>query len=95
MAGEVCGNPLARFHSGRDHSRPSDTKGLQVKTNPNDYVDVTHQRSLTKREYFSAVALQGLLSHDPHDGPYTVATRAVTMADSLILALNNLEIPQP
>jgi|SRR6185295_9873399 len=30
MAGEVCGNPLAWIHTRRDHSRPSDTKGLQV-----------------------------------------------------------------
>ena len=43
---------------------------------------------LTKREYFAAIALQGILSQDDN-GPTDAATWAVEYADALIDALNN------
>ncbi len=65
-----------------------------MKTNPNENIvagiDDAPGTGLTKREYFSALALQGLLSaaRDHNSGAYSIATKAVTLADSLILALN-------
>jgi len=44
---------------------------------------------LTKREYFAAKALQGLLALPPKIISKTVAEDAVKLADHLIEALNN------
>jgi len=72
-----------------------------MKTNPNENtvagIDDAPGTGLTKRELFAIHALQGLLSaaQDHQSGAYTIATKAVTLADSLILALNNLETSQP
>jgi len=70
-------------------------------TNPNDYafsvfcgegpIPPTH--GLTKREYFAAMALQGLLA-DPHattDIGYPMT--AVQLADALIAELNKTAAP--
>lgn len=63
-------------------------------TDPNDDVNV----SLTKREYFAAKAMQGLIGSDrvsPEHSPAwpdsVVAARAVAMADALIAELNKTE----
>lgn len=43
-------------------------------------------KGLTKREYFAAMAMQGILVYKvPHD---QLAEKAVTMADALIKAIN-------
>jgi hypothetical protein len=47
---------------------------------------------LTKREYFAAIALQGILGHEKlyhSDGFLNPCIDAVKMADELIKALNN------
>jgi hypothetical protein len=47
---------------------------------------------LTKREYFAAIALQGILGHNKlyhRDGFMNPCIDAVKMADELIKALNN------
>lgn len=78
-----------------------------MKTNPNDssypnmpVYDGIHRLSehgLTKREYFAAMALQGLLSNSYNDGatqPLSTASHdqiaqmAVSSADALIAELN-------
>jgi hypothetical protein len=47
------------------------------------------QDGLTKREYFAAKAMQGLLTVIHHtDRPYNVAKAAVMTADALIAELN-------
>jgi hypothetical protein len=71
-----------------------------MKTNPDDNAFSVDAKSsgMTKRELFTSHALAGLLSatdRDDHAGAYTLACRAVTLADSLILALNNLQPPVP
>lgn len=43
-----------------------------------------HSRGLTKREYFAAAALQGLLSNRPFEFTHDVAAIAVNYADGLI-----------
>jgi len=45
------------------------------------------QEGLTKREYFAAMALQGLLA-DGHYASAGVTKRAVDLADELIKSLN-------
>lgn len=48
-------------------------------------------RGLTKREYFAAIALNGVESSNPMEEPLSikeVAERAVKLADALIEALN-------
>lgn len=48
------------------------------------------ERGLTKREYFAAMALQGMLASWPKDArlnPDTTAERATLFADALIAAL--------
>jgi hypothetical protein len=52
-----------------------------------DGIRVYRANGLTKREYFAAIALQGILSQ--HDSrPSYAATLAVEYADALIDALN-------
>jgi len=47
------------------------------------------QSGLTKREYFAALAMQGILANDLGQPSYNaVATMAVLSADALIAALN-------
>lgn len=70
------------------------------KTRPDDRVDARNDRAaygLTKREYFAAMAMQGLLSCEAKnttlfDGsmhlPPEYAAAAVLAADALIVALN-------
>jgi hypothetical protein len=51
-------------------------------------------RGLTKREYFAALAMQGILATESEDYNYghnsapRIAARAVEQADALIAALN-------
>jgi hypothetical protein len=55
-----------------------------MKTHPNDSAS-----NLTKREYFAAMALQGLLSDSNSKGSYKQFVKdAVKMADALIEELN-------
>lgn len=58
-----------------------------MSTNPNDSAfpsdDLDVDLGLTKREYFAAVALHGLLSKH-HASGYGAAARAVEIADELI-----------
>lgn len=47
------------------------------------------QKGLTKREYFAAMAMQGILAHCEHDRSFIdVAMCAISMADALIAELN-------
>ena len=63
-------------------------------TNPND--PITHDPcrdygcgcSLTKREYFAAMAMQGIVSDLPGAEPSKIAITAVLIADSLLLELS-------
>lgn len=64
-------------------------------TNPNDIVHSLQatefsqsEYGLTKREYFSAMALQGLLANVNHSRNPVHAEDAVFLADALINALN-------
>lgn len=54
---------------------------------PNSSQGGSIQAGLTKREYFAALALQGLLSGPKNESPGTAAARAVQCADALIDAL--------
>jgi hypothetical protein len=56
-----------------------------MKTNPND--PAFHNPGLTKREYFAAMALQGLLADNTYNTD-VAANVAVDFADLLIEALN-------
>jgi hypothetical protein len=51
--------------------------------------DGIYHQGLTKREYFAAKALQGLLADPTTIISKTVAEDAVKLADHLIQALNN------
>lgn len=66
-------------------------------TNANDLIDSFihseayegNYKGLTKREYFSAMAMQGLIAHGYNVHEYKdAATYAVNAADALITALN-------
>jgi hypothetical protein len=60
-------------------------------TNPNDTVHpevVGYSSGLTKREYFAALAMQGMLSNEACIGD-DIAKCAVLYADALISELNN------
>jgi hypothetical protein len=68
-----------------------------MKTEPNDSVNINKlgfptKEGLTKREYFAALAMQGLCSQNentkPTAGHYKLAKASVLMADTLISALN-------
>lgn len=67
---------------------------MNNKTEPNEPAfacasDTGHQEGLTKREYFAAMAMQGIISNPIHDQyKSTVAEVSVKMADELIKALN-------
>lgn len=76
--------------------REEHLKGM--KTTPNDTItaimDSTGREilgGLTKREYFSAMAMQGLLSKDIGYNREVVSVLAVGYADDLITALNGKE----
>ncbi len=61
-----------------------------VAAGPQDDVYTSYsigQVGLTKREYFAAMAMQGLLCHDDN-GPDRIAGWAVSYADALIEELN-------
>lgn len=64
-------------------------------TNPNDSIHNSEQGpqdSLTKREYFAAIAMQGICAAYQGNREMsftTVAERSVKLADALIKALNN------
>ena len=58
-------------------------------THPNERVFTQGFAGLTKREYFAAMALQGLVSKVNHLTPMEdVAIKAVKAADALIEELN-------
>jgi hypothetical protein len=75
-----------------------------MKTNPNELISFHQQygpvagetetfelldKGLTKREYFAALAMQGLMADPQFEETQSVIARAaVTMADKLIEALN-------
>lgn len=66
--------------------------------NPNNYSEPHLEPLLTKREYFAAMAMQGLLSNsghvqtfsgnNPNPVPEYVSEISVGIADALIKALN-------
>ena len=75
-----------------------------MKTQPDDFIDTTlspvsgtvFNKGLTKREYFSAMAMQGILSMAkiwPDNGYNKLARSSVKIADALIDALNEPELP--
>lgn len=56
------------------------------------YIERCGSAGLTKREYFAAIALEGLLANPDCVAPYTaVAQGAVTAAEALIAELNKEE----
>jgi hypothetical protein len=59
----------------------------KIMTDPNDTVDINHGIGLTKREYFAAMAMQGLLSADSINYEAIIGD-AVKLADALIEELN-------
>lgn len=66
-----------------------------IKTNPDDKIHATfdHQfpnLGLTKREYFAAIAMQGLVvtAHASPLSPEDIAHNSIFMADALIRQLN-------
>jgi len=63
-----------------------------TKTNGNDLVrtpmNTLNAKGLTKREYFAAMALQGLLARKSNGSVYDYADVAVCQADALISELN-------
>ena len=74
---------------------------MSRKTKPNDPITASFEpgndqqmwayEGLTKREYFAALALQGLLSKERNLGHSEAQAReAVTMADELIHELNKI-----
>ena len=67
---------------------------MKTKTEPNSLAN-DHDYGLTKREYFAACALQGVIASDmksniPHGVPpeAVLSLMAVKIADALISALN-------
>ena len=77
----------------------SDAAQPQITTEPTStfsrfgehhYGDVTSSGGLTKREYFAAMALSGMVANYDRlqDGDNSVAVDAVRLADRLIEALN-------
>jgi len=60
-----------------------------MKTEPNDQAFAT-PNGLTKREYFAALAMQGMLANENswHVSEYTIAQAAIGQADALINELN-------
>lgn len=65
------------------------------KTDPNEPINTTNYREsytsigLTKREYFAAMAMQGLLTKPLYYINRGIGEEAVQIADNLIEALNN------
>jgi hypothetical protein len=81
----------------RDADRGADqlrTEEMKSMTNPNDPAYPSHNKhhGLTKREYFAAMAMQGLLAQESEAWGFgdkeKLATEAVAQADALIAALN-------
>lgn len=67
-----------------------------MKTNPNDCafpfdINKSIRGGLTKREYFAAMALQGILSCDNRTLGKIVAINAIRYADDLINQLNEFK----
>lgn len=71
-----------------------------MKTNPNDcaypnepYIE-SHARGLTKREYFAAMAMQGILANSEMglDTQTWIADEAILQADALIEQLNKGDV---
>jgi hypothetical protein len=52
------------------------------------YANVSAWDGLTKREYFAAMALQGVCAYGAHRLPDEAAAAALDMADALLEALN-------
>ncbi len=68
----------------------SKTTNPYNRVHPNDPIhnsELGTQDGLTKREYFAAMTLQGLLA-DGHYASAVVTKRAVDLADELIKSLN-------
>jgi vacuolar-type H+-ATPase catalytic subunit A/Vma1 len=65
-----------------------------MNTNPNDSAfpvdsgEMGMTEGLTKREYFAAMAMQGILSSSADRGTSAVAKNAVEFADALMEKLN-------
>jgi len=72
--------------NGNDPANP--TIGWEL-TAHGDLVVITDQYGLTKREYFAAMAMQGMLSDPERYG--AIAKWAVKFADALIEELNKDE----
>ena len=64
---------------------------MAQETQPNDSIHNSEQGvqdGLTKREYFAAMAMQGLIARGTHPIIDNVTHNSVVYADSLIEALN-------
>ena len=61
-----------------------------IKEDPDDLMNPPQQlreHGLTKREYFAAIALQGLCAQGGYKSPETIAADAVDYADILLTKL--------
>ena len=68
---------------------PNDAAFARPTSHTENYGTYSPEYGLTKREYFAAKAMQGLLTVIHHtDRPYNVAKEAVMTADALIEELN-------
>lgn len=87
---------MGNSRSGRNVDLDSERKGM--KTNPDDPVNgFRHGRyeSLTKREYFAAMAMQGFAANSGMNycDAQDTSKEAVKQADALIAALNGERKP--
>lgn len=57
-------------------------------SSPTGRIEVKHTLGLTKREYFAALAMQGIISNWKLKDPDDVCRMSVNLADKLIKALN-------
>lgn len=81
--------------TGKDSYRPATEKEIK------EGIYLVHKEGLTKREYFAAIAIQGILSfggtetnQNPKDTtPQYIAEAAVIYANALIEELNKNENP--
>ena len=72
--------------TGKDSYRPATEKEIK------EGIYLVHKEGLTKREYFAAMAMQGMTSNCYKDHPdQHIAESSVLLADALIEALNKTE----
>lgn len=76
-----------------EKAHPEITTDEAMDRNQNSYGNTYSYGGLTKREYFAAMAMQGILISDESQPYKYIAQNACIMADALINALNQKESP--